>query len=546
MRRILQRFSWEGYAATAVALALVWWSISAGQVAIRKASDYGRQAGQRDHRALAEAVVELLDARIGALGATVQQSAETPSLGAAVAGKDPAPARWYLETLVNGQPYSSGFALYGMTGTRLAATSADAPRQVRTAAWFDPLTRGRATRAVSILSRAGGDMDLAVAVPVRTGTRGSGVLLGWQSLASISARLQPALVEAGLCVQVLDSAGQGVAAWGAEDKASNPAEKQQRSARVGLAEGRGGTQEPGWGVMAVDEAQHGQVPIRVLVVRMESLALPAVVLLVLATWVLFSFYYRQWQLAHRLREHNRRLQETADAKSDFLANVSHDLRTPLAGLRVSISGLLDPDLPWNEELVRTSLETASDQVEQMASRVGNLLQMAHLESGSPASRMETCDLTDIVGAAIERMGPLLPGRKLNTDFHSEPLFVECDPAQIETVVVNLIENALKYSPAGSALHLTGVRCEPDAVVTVRDEGPGVRPGDEERVFEKFYRASTVGPVGGTGLGLAICRTIVLQHGGAIGVRNGTKAGAEFWFSLPLAVAAPADDDGVPT
>jgi two-component system sensor histidine kinase KdpD len=231
-------------------------------------------------------------------------------------------------------------------------------------------------------------------------------------------------------------------------------------------------------------------------------------------------------------KHNTRLREVNRAKSDFLANVSHDLRTPLASLRVCLSSLQDPDLPWNEEQARSFLQVASEQADHLSARVRNLLDMARIESNSHALNTETCDLTDIAASAIDTIASLLNGRKILADFPREPLFVECDQVQVATVILNLLENALKYSPAGTPIAIKGVADNPYVTLSISDAGPGVAATDESRVFDKFYRSPSVASIGGTGLGLAIGRSIIEQHGGRIGVRQGDLGGAEFWFSLP--------------
>ena len=104
--------------------------------------------------------------------------------------------------------------------------------------------------------------------------------------------------------------------------------------------------------------------------------------------------------------------------------------------------------------------------------------------------------------------------------------------QFELVIMNLLENAIKYSPPDSPLHLHGERREGEILFVLRDEGPGIPPTEVERIFDKFYRAEKPHPLGGTGLGLAICKGIVEEHRGLIGVLNAPGGGAEFWFSVP--------------
>jgi two-component system sensor histidine kinase KdpD len=240
-------------------------------------------------------------------------------------------------------------------------------------------------------------------------------------------------------------------------------------------------------------------------------------------------------LTRKLENQNERLRAADKAKSDFLAQVSHDLRTPLAAMSISLSSLLEDQAEWDADQARQSLFVVNGEVSQLTARVQSLLEMARLEAGVGKAERELRDLTDIVAAAVERLDPLLRGRQIHETFPDEPLLIECDQGQIEKVVMNLLENAIKYSPPGSALHLHGGAYDGQALFTIRDEGPGLEPGDEERVFDKFYRADRTRSIRGTGLGLSICRAIIREHGGAIGASpvNAEKCGAEFWFTLPL-------------
>ncbi|HXG24753.1 MAG TPA: ATP-binding protein, partial [Chthonomonadales bacterium] len=145
-------------------------------------------------------------------------------------------------------------------------------------------------------------------------------------------------------------------------------------------------------------------------------------------------------------------------------------------------------------------------------------------------------------AVLEKLTPMLNGRTILTHFPPEPLLVECDQSQMETVVSNLVENAIKYSPAGTPIRLSGKQHNGSVIITVQDEGPGIEPGLEGRIFEKFFRVPSHQTTGGTGLGLAICKAIVEAHGGTIGVRNAPCGGAVFWFSLSaLSVGGEKDD-----
>jgi two-component system sensor histidine kinase KdpD len=257
-------------------------------------------------------------------------------------------------------------------------------------------------------------------------------------------------------------------------------------------------------------------------------------------WCIDWLYRQQVRLTREIILQNERLHEADRARSEFLANVSHDLRTPLASIKASVSALLEPAIRWDQETLREFLALVNEETDRLTARVRNLLDMGRIEGRALPMQKELCDLTDIVASALERMEPLTRGRAIDALFPAQPLPVEVDYAQIETVIINLLENAIKYSPPGSRLRLRGevareggLPGENVALFALQDEGPGVSPGEEGQIFEKFYRSPVSASVGGTGLGLAICKAIVEAHGGAIGVRHATQRGAEFWFVLPL-------------
>ncbi|HZP81253.1 MAG TPA: ATP-binding protein [Chthonomonadaceae bacterium] len=297
---------------------------------------------------------------------------------------------------------------------------------------------------------------------------------------------------------------------------------------------------PRWIVLVVQSRGLALAATDYLAWRFSLLALILLFLLFGTLWGLDKLNRRQHRLALLLVEQNRHLRAADRAKSDFLANVSHDLRTPIANMQIAISGLLEPNVAWQPEQVQQCLRLASAELDQLTARVRNLLEMTRLEANAWPLSQELCDLTDCVGAALERTERLRSDRPIYADFPEEPLLVECDPTQIETVLINLLENAIKYSPPGTPLHLRGEACEGFAVCRVRDEGPGIDPAETERIFAKFYRTSTGQTRQGTGLGLAICKAIIEQHGGTIGVRNVPGSGAEFWFSLPLQMPSPQE------
>jgi signal transduction histidine kinase len=267
--------------------------------------------------------------------------------------------------------------------------------------------------------------------------------------------------------------------------------------------------------------------------RLALLSLPILALPLITAVVLVRQFRIQETLTARLEAQNRQLKTEEQAKSDFLAHVSHDLWTPLASVQLSLSSMLDPNVTWTPAESHRSLRLALGETERLIGRVRNLLEMARLDINDSTLPKEPCVLQDIVEAILERMKPLLQQHPVEQVFPEEPLLIEGRPAQIEVVLMNLLENALKYSPAGTPLHL-GAQCRREEVYfTLRDHGPGAPREVRDRIFDPFFRTQKEGSRSGVGLGLALCRKIIEKHGGLIGVMNAPEGGAIFWFTLPL-------------
>ncbi len=237
------------------------------------------------------------------------------------------------------------------------------------------------------------------------------------------------------------------------------------------------------------------------------------------------------QLAEEARRATLRA-ETEQLRNALLSSVSHDLRTPLAVVTGATTALLDAGGPRDERSRRELLETARQEAERLNRLVGNLLDMTRLEAGALKVRKEPQPIEEVVGAALNRMEDRLRGREVRTSVPRDLPLVPFDSALIEQVLVNLLENATKYTPAGSPIDVSVEGTESEVRVEVSDRGPGVSPENVERVFDKFYRVRE-GEGGGVGLGLTICRGIVSAHGGRIWVEPRPGGGALFRFTLPL-------------
>ena len=243
------------------------------------------------------------------------------------------------------------------------------------------------------------------------------------------------------------------------------------------------------------------------------------------------------ELAEAARRASLRAQ-TEQLRNALLSSVSHDLRTPLAVITGATTTLLDAGGPKDAAVQRELLETARDEARRLARLVANLLDMTRVEAGALRVNKEEQPIEEVIGVALNRLEDRLGGREVVTDIPADLPLVPLDPVLVEQVLINLLENALKYTPAESAL-LVAARAEgDDVIVEVADRGPGVLPEDRERIFEKFYRVKH-GEGGGVGLGLTICRGIVSAHGGRIWVEPREGGGARFRFALPLAVRVEA-------
>jgi two-component system sensor histidine kinase KdpD len=230
--------------------------------------------------------------------------------------------------------------------------------------------------------------------------------------------------------------------------------------------------------------------------------------------------------------------ETERLRNSLLSSVSHDLRTPLAGITGAASSLLESDEQFDPATRKELLETIYEESDRLNRLVHNLLDMTRLESGGLRVRKEWHPLEEVVGAALSRLVKSLQGRSVTTRLPEGLSLVPIDDVLIEQVLINLLDNAVKHTPGGSPIEITAWAREDAVTVEIADHGPGLAPGDEERVFDKFYRSNA--PTSrGVGLGLAICRGIVEAHGGHISAQNRPDGGVAFRFTIPLSGTPPA-------
>ena len=235
--------------------------------------------------------------------------------------------------------------------------------------------------------------------------------------------------------------------------------------------------------------------------------------------------------------------EAERLRNTLLSSVSHDLKTPLTVIAGSASTLLEN--PGLDDATRTELiHTIYDEARRLDRLVHNLLEMSRLQSGRVELNRDWHDLEEVLGSALHQLEARLQGRPLTLDLDPDLPLVKLDALLIERVFINLMDNALKYSPEGQPITLRAFRSPGEVVVEVADAGPGLPPGAEAQVFDKFYQAAP-GRHRGVGLGLSICRSIVEIHGGRMEAANRPEGGAVFRFTLPLTEDAPQNGREMP-
>ena len=254
------------------------------------------------------------------------------------------------------------------------------------------------------------------------------------------------------------------------------------------------------------------------------------------------------------------LREADTLKDALLSMVTHELRTPLAAIKAASSGLRQRHAVWPEAARDEAIATIDVEADRLTTLVSNLLDLSRLEAGSWNPSKDWCDLTEIVGTALDRL-PERDALRVQVSVEDELPLIRADYVQLALVVTNLLENAVKYGPPGSPIELRARKRQADAnprahtdasagahtdgtgsgkgiQIAVRDFGDGIAAGEEEDIFTRFYRSPrhANSSIHGTGLGLALCRAIVEAHGGRIWAANapsGEPSGAVFSFILPM-------------
>ena len=235
----------------------------------------------------------------------------------------------------------------------------------------------------------------------------------------------------------------------------------------------------------------------------------------------------------RQAEQAQILQARESLERALLNSISHDLRTPLVSIIGALGSLRDETLQLGDTVRQELLTGAWDEAERLNRFVGNLLDMTRLEAGEMKMRHELCDIQDLIGCSLAALDQRLNGRTVDVKVPPEIPFVSMDMVLMTQVLVNLLDNALKYSPIESSIVVIAKSDNTDLTIEILDHGPGIPGQDLQRVFDKFYRIPIPEGTGGTGLGLSICKGIVEAHGGRIWAENRKQGGLRMAIQLPL-------------
>ncbi len=247
----------------------------------------------------------------------------------------------------------------------------------------------------------------------------------------------------------------------------------------------------------------------------------------------------------RLAEEARNAQillATEKLQTALLNSISHDLRTPLVSIIGVLSSLQEEGMNLDDAARRNLIQVAREEADRLNHLIANLLDVSRIEAGAIRISRQPSEVQDLVGAALDQMGSRSDNRPITIDMPADLPFVSVDFGLILQVLINILDNALKYSPSGSPVEISGRQIAQQVEIEIADHGVGIPSQDLQRVFDKFYRVQRPDNVAGTGLGLAICKGIVEAHGGRIAAENRPGGGTVIRFTMPVAEASLTDGE----
>jgi len=222
-------------------------------------------------------------------------------------------------------------------------------------------------------------------------------------------------------------------------------------------------------------------------------------------------------------------------RTDLTSMLFHDLRSPLGNIISSLE-VMKTSIPENDEDLNAIISVAQRSSRRLSRLIESLLDINLLESGTAVLRKTRSSISELLQEAVEEVQPNAEAKEqqLALDGSGEGLpILEVDQDMIRRVLINLAENAIKYTPSNGSITISVTESNGEVRVGVKDTGPGIDPKDQKRIFEKFARVERKGRSKGLGLGLAFCRLAIEAHGGKIWVESGLEQGSIFYFTLPV-------------
>jgi len=229
----------------------------------------------------------------------------------------------------------------------------------------------------------------------------------------------------------------------------------------------------------------------------------------------------------------RASQDLQAMRSEMIATLSHEIRTPLSAIKGYVTALLRTDVKWDEQTKREFLEVINEECDKMERMTSSIMDIAAMESGKVSLERFPTLLNRLIAEVVSKMAARCKKHRFLVNFEADFPVVTVDPLRIEQVAYNLLDNAVKYSPGGGLIVVSGRTLPDHVVIGVADQGRGIPAEHLNRLFEKYYRVGSQKPVGGLGLGLPIARQLVEGHGGRIWAESTEGKGTTVYFTLPL-------------
>ena len=247
------------------------------------------------------------------------------------------------------------------------------------------------------------------------------------------------------------------------------------------------------------------------------------------------------ELAQTFNDMSEKIENNERFRNEFVSNASHELKTPLATMKILIETLIYQE-KMDEAMTRDFLGDINREIDRLNGVITDLLRLVQMDKREAGLKRERKDVSEICADVVKRLAPIAEQRNIDLKTRLTPCEANIDPIKIDQVILNLTENAIKYSDDGAHVWLSCQKEDGECVIRVKDDGVGIPPEDQKHVFDRFYRVDKARSreTGGTGLGLSIVDSIVKIHGGSIELESQVGVGSEFIVRLPLMLSKIAD------